>query len=223
MCEVHYCHNFHFRGQLHEAKAIIMKLSSMVGVLPLSFSPMLAGAQSFTGSARLTALRSTNLVTADPAVHRVGCLDASGALTLNDCAIFTAEDTPVHNIHSDVGRCVLLWTDNPPFFNCKTGRPESFDGYMFPIVSSPIRPSCYSVSLDMYKFFTAPLPQKWNWSCTTMWKTTNSIHSREEAAHTSLLVGQTSNFIIGPRKYQPRAKRFSCNGPTRLRDRTHYF
>ena len=117
-----------------------MRASPLYAILPLlcSLTSFVYAQQFFTGSARLTVLRSIDLPSADPATQRVGCLDADGFLTQSNCATFTAETGIFHNVHSSIGRCELSWNDRPPFFNCKAGRPESDNGYFFPIVGQKI-------------------------------------------------------------------------------------
>ena len=59
--------------------------------------------QEFTGHGSIHVLNTTNLTTASPANDRIGCLNAHGMLTLNDCAIFARLDTDPHTLSSVAG------------------------------------------------------------------------------------------------------------------------
>ncbi|KAK3306154.1 uncharacterized protein B0T15DRAFT_219175 [Chaetomium strumarium] len=61
----------------------------------------------FVGRAQIHVLNSTDISTADPVANRIGCLNAQGLLTLDDCAVFTRADDPNthHTLSTSLGNC----------------------------------------------------------------------------------------------------------------------
>ncbi|KAF2183963.1 hypothetical protein K469DRAFT_710345, partial [Zopfia rhizophila CBS 207.26] len=72
-------------------------------------------------------------------VNRVDCLDANRQLTVNDCAIYTAEKDISHNLHTYVG-CYLVenfgarnWA-----YICDSGRATTDAGMAYYAMSSDV-------------------------------------------------------------------------------------
>ncbi|KAH6637214.1 hypothetical protein F5144DRAFT_620262 [Chaetomium tenue] len=60
----------------------------------------------FVGRAQIQVLNSTDVRTAS-LTDRVGCLNARGELTLNDCAVFTRSETSTHTLFTSAGNCTF--------------------------------------------------------------------------------------------------------------------
>ncbi|KAI2463649.1 hypothetical protein F4781DRAFT_110546 [Annulohypoxylon bovei var. microspora] len=71
-----------------------------------------AVAQDFSGSGQIFILNSTSLGGASPS-DRIGCLDATGAFSLDDCATFTKSNTSPLSISSIVGNCTFADASQP--------------------------------------------------------------------------------------------------------------
>lgn len=75
----------------------------------------LAGADvvdEFVGQGRIHVLNSTDFYTASLA-DRIGCLNAEGWLTLNDCAIFTEIPSRPFSLFTSAGNCTMQNPDMP--------------------------------------------------------------------------------------------------------------
>lgn len=66
----------------------------------------------FVGRGQIQVLNSTD-VSKGSIADRVGCLNARGELTLNDCAIFARSETPTHTLFTDSGNCTFQNTNMP--------------------------------------------------------------------------------------------------------------
>jgi hypothetical protein len=106
----------------------------------------------FVGSAQILVLNSTDITTADPVADRIGCLNARGLLTLDDCAVFTRADDPNthHTLSTSLGNCSFqnpnmplnvdsIYGSNTRAWSCgPDADPGNFDGlaeYYYTIVS----------------------------------------------------------------------------------------
>ncbi|KAI1418391.1 hypothetical protein F5Y13DRAFT_149083 [Hypoxylon sp. FL1857] len=81
-----------------------MKCTAVIALGALFASA--AVAQDFSGSGHIYVINSTNFQTASPA-DSVGCLDATGALSVADCATFTRLNTYPLTLSSDAGNCTF--------------------------------------------------------------------------------------------------------------------
>lgn len=68
--------------------------------------------EEFVGRGQILAMNSSSVMTATPDTY-VGCLDASGALTASDCAVFTRNDDEPHYVSTHAGKCSFTDTDMP--------------------------------------------------------------------------------------------------------------
>jgi hypothetical protein len=82
-------------------------------LLPAALSALLwaqashaSATDEFVGRAQIQVLNSTDVRTGSIA-DRVGCLNARGELTLNDCAVFTRSETSTHTLFTDAGNCTF--------------------------------------------------------------------------------------------------------------------
>lgn len=75
-------------------------------------SSYVAHAQTFEGSGTISVLSSDSFTTATPD-DSIGCLNAYGLLTLDDCAIFTRADDYPHSLSTSVGNCTFFNTSSP--------------------------------------------------------------------------------------------------------------
>lgn len=90
------------------ARIIISAVSVLVGlVLPL------VSAQTFEGSGTISVLSSNNFMTANPVTMTIGCIDATGTLTMDDCAVFTRLDVYPYTLSSSAGNCSFLNETSP--------------------------------------------------------------------------------------------------------------
>jgi hypothetical protein len=61
----------------------------------------------FVGSARIHVLNITDLWDEKPLDKRIGCVNAAGRLTLDDCAVFTRFDALPNTVYTDAGNCTF--------------------------------------------------------------------------------------------------------------------
>ncbi|KAI1205166.1 uncharacterized protein F4807DRAFT_444207 [Annulohypoxylon truncatum] len=76
------------------------------------FAATAAVAQDFSGSGQIWIINSTSLGGATPA-ESIGCLDATGALSLDDCATFTKLSTYPLTVSSEAGNCTFDDSSQP--------------------------------------------------------------------------------------------------------------
>ncbi|KAI0885897.1 uncharacterized protein GGS22DRAFT_162244 [Annulohypoxylon maeteangense] len=88
-----------------------MKCTSYI-TLGALFAAITVVAQDFSGSGQIFILNSTSLGGATPA-DRVGCLDSTGAVTLDNCATFTKLSSYPLTISSEVGNCTFADSSQP--------------------------------------------------------------------------------------------------------------
>ncbi|EAQ90342.1 predicted protein [Chaetomium globosum CBS 148.51] len=97
----------------------------------------------FVGRAQIQVLNSTDVRTASLS-DRVGCLNARGELTLNDCAVFTRSETPTHTLFTSAGNCTFqnpnmprntdsIYGQNSHAFFCGEADWDQYDEYYYTI------------------------------------------------------------------------------------------
>ncbi|KAL2128459.1 hypothetical protein VTI74DRAFT_9172 [Chaetomium olivicolor] len=103
----------------------LLRIATTLGVFHLAITTTALGQRNvesdFVGRGAIHVLNTTNLTTASPS-DRIGCLNAHGMLTANDCAVFTRLDDLPHALYSEAGNCSFRNPDMPTNTDSVYGR-----------------------------------------------------------------------------------------------------
>ncbi|KAK4237074.1 hypothetical protein C8A03DRAFT_35005 [Achaetomium macrosporum] len=167
-------------------KRILPTLAAGLAVLLLLSLPAITTAQSgshnviddFLGRAHIHVLNNTNTSTADPVADRIGCLNAQGWLTLDDCAVFTRADDPNvhHTLSTSAGNCSFqdpampknvdsVYGSNTHAWSCGPGAGDgmveyyyTITGFNYPFVCQGNINCFYDIKATAPGEDTAPMP-----------------------------------------------------------------
>ncbi|KAH6845733.1 hypothetical protein B0I37DRAFT_310832 [Chaetomium sp. MPI-CAGE-AT-0009] len=120
-------------------------LPAVIAALLWAHTSHASAIDDFVGRGQIQVLNNTDVSTASIA-DRIGCMNARGELTLNDCAVFTRADASPNTLSTSAGNCTfqnpnmplntdsIYGQDSHAWF-CGEGDWSKFDEYYYTIVS----------------------------------------------------------------------------------------